>query len=538
MRYSLFAFFLLMLAHKSFAQPKTKPSFTSMSGVNHPKTIRGARVTGVSGISVSPEGGTVAISYDPIIVIDIQKGIIREMPKKWRDISVDNSYCYGNWGYYPDTRPGKPADTKTYGMRVAGVFTDTTEQTVFFSDNVFGADVVVQVDGQARRILATDVLSYGWQTGMHLFDLKTGALVQSLRRDSFRTEFEAAIIQKNYVVYRGSYSHLIIPLDTGKLVTLRTEGFLESGLADDNHIYTHPRQKDNDLIAFNRRTGEKAAVQSFPDAFKGQMFYSVFNNRIYRYDQATATVYEEEVRNNSFATIASYKTEGFSLPKNQRWSMVACKGPSLLFIPLDIESAETNGEAANTATLISLPSGKPSLKISPFFVRTADDYAQQVADKKAADERWTKAVAEEERRNKETAAKKAAECKKNWGNDQFNRGITRMWGEFYVILESYDCEKDEYRFWLPNQAAWSSEGKYAKDNGSNFRAVGNKPTKQYYKCNICDGDGSYEVTVHTTKTKELPWGYFSGIETKSIRTTSTTRKQFCNSCSGQGIVLK
>jgi len=62
--------------------------------------------------------------------------------------------------------------------------------------------------------------------------------------------------------------------------------------------------------------------------------------------------------------------------------------------------------------------------------------------------------------------------------------------------------------------------------------------KQYYTCPTCKGTGSEEITVTKTRVKELPQGYFDGIQTKSIRTTTTTEKQGCRTCRSCGMILK
>jgi hypothetical protein len=58
--------------------------------------------------------------------------------------------------------------------------------------------------------------------------------------------------------------------------------------------------------------------------------------------------------------------------------------------------------------------------------------------------------------------------------------------------------------------------------------------KQYYRCSHCAGEGGGLVTAYDTKVKELPFGYFSGIETKVSRTTSRTYWEACKYCTGSG----
>jgi hypothetical protein len=388
---------------------------------------------------------------------------------------------------------------------------------------------------------------------LSLYDLKNGEVIRPVCQASSSEIGKPELKLKNYILCQNNDRCVVVGLNSNDTsIRFECRGALRSYLADDSYVYLHPKGnggtiKLNDVVAYDRRTGRKVATHSFPDAAQEQMMYAAYNNRLYRYDRAAATIYEEEPRDTGFAMISHCKTPGLSLPNNQKWAMVACNGPSVLFVPLNIEAAEAGGTAANTATLHNVADGKPAFRITPFYTRTATILAQQTAEQKASQEDMAK---RNEQWAKEVAARKAAEpelkaakCKAAWGNSQFNRGITRTWGVFekaYVILESYDCDKDEYRIWQPDMDATVARlwGKYRTASGAEFRSSSHLGDKQYYTCSECDGDGSYEVTQYTTKTKELPWGYFSGIETKSIRTTATTRQQFCNRCHGRGVVLK
>lgn len=61
--------------------------------------------------------------------------------------------------------------------------------------------------------------------------------------------------------------------------------------------------------------------------------------------------------------------------------------------------------------------------------------------------------------------------------------------------------------------------------------------KQYYNCKVCNATGEEDFEITTTK-KELPQGYFDGIQTKSIRTTTTKTKRTCRTCQGLKMILK
>jgi len=137
--------------------------------------------------------------------------------------------------------------------------------------------------------------------------------------------------------------------------------------------------------------------------------------------------------------------------------------------------------------------------------------------------------------------KKAALCKERWDNLEFRKGITRKWAGDYIIMESYDCGTDQYRIYRPKQPGKdpypSSAHKYSVIGGAGFREASAKSQQQFVACQSCNGTGRHIYTETSTKVKELPWGYFSGIETKKYTTTETKKVRICEPCNGEGIVL-
>ena len=110
-----------------------------------------------------------------------------------------------------------------------------------------------------------------------------------------------------------------------------------------------------------------------------------------------------------------------------------------------------------------------------------------------------------------------------------------------MILEGYDCDKKEYIAWRPRQG----NDIYSDPPVTHVRGLTGFPSdklepsaKQYHTCDECNGTGQTLVTTTITRTKELPWGYFSGIETKSIRTTTKEELKTCSKCKGSAIILK
>ncbi|HMI77537.1 MAG TPA: hypothetical protein VK484_02030, partial [Ferruginibacter sp.] len=225
--------------------------------------------------------------------------------------------------------------------------------------------------------------------------------------------------------------------------------------------------------------------------------------------------------------------EMLTMDKNQYWAVRVTKGPSFFMAPMHIKPAEEIGGTGNTALLFNTALGKPTMQVYPFFNRSANLAASQAEAMKRQTEYLEKMA-------KEVTDDKAKRCSASWNNAEYKRGITRKWNGSYVIMASYDCEKDEYSLWRPQQPGetGSGESKFITAQGVDIRTYAIRSNEQYRTCTTCDGDGHVEVTVYTTKTKDLPWGYFSGIETRKITTTSSTRLTICTQCHGRGIVLK
>ncbi|MES2777330.1 MAG: hypothetical protein V4722_24340 [Bacteroidota bacterium] len=173
-----------------------------------------------------------------------------------------------------------------------------------------------------------------------------------------------------------------------------------------------------------------------------------------------------------------------------------------------------------------------------FRVRTPEEIAAEETAKQAVITKEKDAL--QAQLTKEKDAKDP--CKMGWGVYGYERGNTRNYQGQYVILSEFDCKKDVYKLYRPAQQHWISKEKfetgYYDAPGAAFRAYSNLPDKHFATCRKCEGDGSEEVTIYTTKTKELPWGYFSGIQTTSTKTTSKTHTQTCKVCDGAGVLLR
>ena len=222
-----------------------------------------------------------------------------------------------------------------------------------------------------------------------------------------------------------------------------------------------------------------------------------------------------------------------TLAKEQKWAMIILKGLNFFVLPLKLDKAELLGEAANTAHLWQSATNKMSLQVYPFYNRTGDAIAASKEYQK-----WL-AKKDEER---DSIAHPERYCYKFWNTEKYRRGLTIFWGSGFHILAEYDCKADKYKLWRPAQLYEGNghymQAQYVMASGEEFRAGNYATTKHYETCTVCEGDGRYEQTVYTTKTKDLPWGYFSGIETKRISTTATTTIRTCQQCMGNGVVLK
>ena len=138
-----------------------------------------------------------------------------------------------------------------------------------------------------------------------------------------------------------------------------------------------------------------------------------------------------------------------------------------------------------------------------------------------------------------TPRTKEEECQQKLYDTQQGRGGTYFYNNDLVIMESYDCATDLYTMWRPrqgNDGNMEPKGKRIQvrpEWGRWSPAV----LKKYHRCSECAGEGDVLLVTYDTKTKDLPQGYFSGVQTTKTTTTKKTTKQSCHKCNGLGWLL-
>jgi hypothetical protein len=496
-------------------------------------------------IKVSGSGNSV-VTVDPyraLNFIDINKGTIIKISRNMTEVSPDHRYMFKN-DTYEHRRSDKGESRYAFNTSSAGVSSDTILRTIT-------GYYALAMDEQ-NNFIATKVFndSVRWHpmlmVGLYRVDRVTGKQLQTLRTDTLFTCMDpdgclrpSFIVQKNYLVLAGpgyNTGTRIFPFGKQEVINFPR---ITPYNTDSNYLYT----LEDSTIAFQKlsaydvHTGKLQAAKSYARTENMYLLFAFHGGKIYRYDYSDGKMYEDQVVNGNITNNRSWQINTLlNLSKDQYYEFAVFKGPSFFFAPVYMQKGEAGGEQSNTAGLYNASSNKVNLKVYPFFNRNANDVAKFDADAKKEKEFLDKIAKEKAAEEK----RKADRCNPALGVGGYKRGQTFSWDGIYMLVESYDCKKDEYRLWKPKQPGGSYEQSsvYFTVSGLQFRDAATLADKQYYTCEACDGDGHKEVTIYTTKTKDLPWGYFSGIETKKITTKSTTAYTSCNVCDGQGIILK
>lgn len=512
----------------------------------------------------SPDGNTVAFgTYGGYALFNIPEQAFKWLslaPQNGR-LSPDLNFAYGN-------EPGngelwRPVSTRwtswTRGALSGEPFKERkNDQYILAMDaagNLITTRTSVVTEGDKKYV--------GDMQGLFVVDRKTGKTIKTLRNDVlyhrtqvtqfiqfyFNTSMDALLVQTDL----DAKLKQVYPFDSTDVIQLQC-GRLDNPNLEIGEKYVFTKGGFNYGTATSylgihdlRKGGGEILSQSYPSRLTYQpalyepMIFGFHRDHIFRFERENTykepnMVFEEAIENGVLKTVNQWKVDmrGESPGSSQKYGMTVGKGPTLLIYPIS-RSAADKSSSANRAFLIDLPSQKLVRYIHPFFNPNAETLAQE-ARFKAANEEYAA--------NQKKAAddKVAAAIKANWTDKGYQRGRTYFFGASYVIMDAYDPAKDQYKLWRPQQRYEGNGYIMPAESmivpGYGWRDKDYSTAKQYRKCGECEGDGHIEYTEYTTKTKELPWGYFSGIETKRISTTATNKSRICNECSGQGVILK
>jgi hypothetical protein len=142
-------------------------------------------------------------------------------------------------------------------------------------------------------------------------------------------------------------------------------------------------------------------------------------------------------------------------------------------------------------------------------------------------------------KERETVARIAKEkvdaCMQILSKRDIKIGTTLVLKDFVGILQDVDCQKESMTLIIPGTL---TSARFTRTVPMYEAWLWSVSDKQYHVCPKCEGLGGEHRTTVTSKTKELPFGYFSGIETKVTHTKTETRWAGCLRCQGRGVILE
>lgn len=543
----------LGLAQDKFSFPVAGLLQTDQSAFDHRLAIN------------SPDGDTIAFGTQGGYVLFS----LSEQALKWLELGQDNGRLSPDLQFAYGNEPGngelwRPIRGPRWRSFTRGALAGEPLKEWKNDHYILGVDAANHLITTKTSMVTEGNDNYiGEMQGLYLLDRKSGKTLKTLRSDVlykraksnqviqfyFNSTVDALLVQTELdAKFKQVYpfeSNEVIQLACGRLDNPNLE--IGSRYVFQKGGSTYGSATSYLSIYDLKKGGSEILNQSYPSRLKPQstpcepMIFAFHQDHIFRFDRENDykqpnTVYEEAIENGVLKTVNQWKVDmrGEWVWPDQTWRMSVAKGPTLVIYPVSRSAADKSG-SANRAFLVDLPSAKCIRYIAPFFNPNAQTLAQE-ARFKAANEDYAA------RQKKEADDKLAATIKANWTDKGYLRGRTYFFGGSYVILNSYDPVKDQYRLWRPMQQYEASghfmEAQAVTVPGYGWRAQDFSTKKQYYKCNGCEGDGHIEYTEYTTREKELPWGYFSGIEAKRISTTATNKTRICLDCHGQGVVLK
>lgn len=135
------------------------------------------------------------------------------------------------------------------------------------------------------------------------------------------------------------------------------------------------------------------------------------------------------------------------------------------------------------------------------------------------------------------AAAKAAACMQKLNKAGIALGTTVTDGTFVGYVSDVNCKDETITIVNPGDQMLSQRtGKkmLSMNEFSHWR----RHSKQFRTCSRCHGTCGEMQTQTTSKTKELPFGYFSGITTTVTKTKTETFWVRCVQCNGTGLSLE
>lgn len=517
-----------------------------------PKTLPGVFLYNVLSVSndfkKSQSGNSVALkrgSYQ-FVLFDTQKGTITEIDRNLTTISSNHQYLFSNTKEF--IRMGDWRDQmNAWKIVTTGISTDTVVRSLQIDYYAMDMDAKGNIIAMNVWYDSTN-MNIKALKGLYLLDRVTGKQLKVFREDTLyiadRPNFFAPplFLTKNHLVVGTNISKKqisIFPLNNAPSYNLPIHD-QRNVFVDSSFVFSVGDSTDSYIIisAFDIRNGElvsRKAIRRFTP--KGQNI-DVVDNKLYILQADQQKIMEETPGKNGFETTRAWNLNPeVAIVKDQSRDFFAMKGPSFFIVPSDMKQAEANGVAGNTAWNFHALSNKVNFKVYPFYNRSPEEIARQ--EKQARDR---KAYIDRKNAERDSIEHPERYCYKFWNTPKWKRGLTIYWAHAYYIMAEYDCKADKYKLWRPRQP-YNGNGaempaQYVMVSGTEFRAEDYSTKKRYYTCTECGGDGTYDVTVYTTTTKDLPWGYFSGIETKKFTTTSQTIKNICKVCKGNGVALK
>ncbi len=524
--------------------------FSFISNGQPPKIISGVFIYDILQSNyhkVSSSGNSVALkrgSYQ-YVFYDIKNGKMIQADKGLPEVSSDHRYLFESRSFV--VRKNERDQSRwAWQIKSIGISSDTIMRTLVA--DYYALDIDEKGNFIATKIWYDSSESHlSGMKGVYKIDRITGKPLQTLRDDTLfickdrsGCPFFGMYLQKNYLAFSTktyTQSIDIYPFgETRKITipghsyhTVKADSLILFTIGDSTLDYRH-------ITAFDIRTGQLLAHKRIDrPSYTGQLFQSGGNKMyILQYGRMIEELTPEKT---GFTTTKTWDIAlSLGLSKDQFWDFTVLKGPSFFVAPASMTKGEAGGVEANTAHFLQGISNKVTFQVYPFYNRTPQDVAKHEKDLKAQNDFLAKIRAE-----KDSLAHPERYCHHFWNTQKHRRGLTIFWGGAYYIMADYDCKNDEYKIWRPSQL-YNGNGhlmaaQYVMVSGGEFRSGNYSTSKFYQTCTECEGDGTYEVTVYTTKTKDLPWGYFSGIETKKITTTSTTMKMQCKKCLGNGVEL-